>query len=259
MLSQPWDEHDDPDSKDHGANMGPTWVLSAPGVPHVGPMDLAIRGITGFKSMGYNSYPLTKPILLWHGHGNYITQNAGDVIANACLKSGWVIPCLWLLFLLGSHINQANQIAPLIPLVQGKYQWHTSNFLCIIGKYYASIFMEGKDGCWWLVGLCIVSCLWMSNYHSFKVFQRKIYPLVHCSWPGHLWALKSLDMPLEKVHFLVTHPSIYLQGNYGGTPKKTLKFHALIFHYILSNSKFKKCLLPYISMFSTKVQKIYIE
>ena len=32
------------DSKVHGANMGPTWVLSAPGGPHVGPMNLAIRG-----------------------------------------------------------------------------------------------------------------------------------------------------------------------------------------------------------------------
>ena len=32
-----------PDSKDHGANMGPTWVLSAPAGPHIGPMDLAIR------------------------------------------------------------------------------------------------------------------------------------------------------------------------------------------------------------------------
>ena len=32
-----------PDSKVHGANMGPTWVLSAPGVPHVGPMNLAVR------------------------------------------------------------------------------------------------------------------------------------------------------------------------------------------------------------------------
>ena len=30
------------DSKVYGANMGPTWVLSAPGGPHVGPMDLAI-------------------------------------------------------------------------------------------------------------------------------------------------------------------------------------------------------------------------
>ena len=33
-----------PDSKVHGAYMGPTWVLSAPDGPHVGPMNLAIRG-----------------------------------------------------------------------------------------------------------------------------------------------------------------------------------------------------------------------
>ena len=32
-----------PDSKVHGANMGPTWVLSGPDGPHVGPMNLAIR------------------------------------------------------------------------------------------------------------------------------------------------------------------------------------------------------------------------
>ena len=32
-----------PDSKIHGAYMGPTWVLSAPDGPHVGPMNLANR------------------------------------------------------------------------------------------------------------------------------------------------------------------------------------------------------------------------
>ena len=32
-----------PDSKVHGANMGPTWVLSAPDGPHIGAMNLAIR------------------------------------------------------------------------------------------------------------------------------------------------------------------------------------------------------------------------
>ena len=32
-----------PDSKVHGANRGPTWVLSAPDGPHVGPINLAIR------------------------------------------------------------------------------------------------------------------------------------------------------------------------------------------------------------------------
>ena len=35
----------DPDSKVHGANMGPTWVLPAQGGPHVGPRNLAIRDV----------------------------------------------------------------------------------------------------------------------------------------------------------------------------------------------------------------------
>ena len=39
--NDPWECY--PDSKDHGANMGPIWVLSAPDGPHVGPMYLAIR------------------------------------------------------------------------------------------------------------------------------------------------------------------------------------------------------------------------
>ena len=34
-----------PDSKVHVANMGPTWVLSAPDGPHVGPMNFAIREV----------------------------------------------------------------------------------------------------------------------------------------------------------------------------------------------------------------------
>ena len=34
-----------PDNKIHGANMGPTLVLSAPDGPHVGPMKLAIRDV----------------------------------------------------------------------------------------------------------------------------------------------------------------------------------------------------------------------
>ena len=34
-----------PDSKVHGANMGPIWVLSALNGPHVGPMNLAIRSV----------------------------------------------------------------------------------------------------------------------------------------------------------------------------------------------------------------------
>ena len=34
----------DPDSKVHGANMGPIWGQQDPGGPHVGPMNFAIWG-----------------------------------------------------------------------------------------------------------------------------------------------------------------------------------------------------------------------
>ena len=34
------------DSKVHGANMEPTWILSAPDEPHIGPMNLAIKVYT---------------------------------------------------------------------------------------------------------------------------------------------------------------------------------------------------------------------
>ena len=37
--------HINPDNKVHGANTGPTWVLSAPDGPHVGPMNVAIREV----------------------------------------------------------------------------------------------------------------------------------------------------------------------------------------------------------------------
>ena len=36
----------DPDSKVHGANMGPIWGRQDPGGPHIGPMSLAIWGAT---------------------------------------------------------------------------------------------------------------------------------------------------------------------------------------------------------------------
>ena len=35
-----------PDSKVHGAKMGPSWGLSAPGGPNVGPINLVIRALT---------------------------------------------------------------------------------------------------------------------------------------------------------------------------------------------------------------------
>ena len=55
-----------PDSKVHGANMGPTWVLSAPDGPHVRPMNLAIRApITSYRFNNMESVPMS-----WCRHDN---------------------------------------------------------------------------------------------------------------------------------------------------------------------------------------------
>ena len=42
MRKKRWAFDKIPDSKVHGANMGPTWVLSAPDGPYVGSIKLAI-------------------------------------------------------------------------------------------------------------------------------------------------------------------------------------------------------------------------
>ena len=47
----------DPDSKVHGANMGPTWVLSAPDGPHVGPWTLLSRDAASFAHC-HDLYPV---------------------------------------------------------------------------------------------------------------------------------------------------------------------------------------------------------
>ena len=61
-----------PDSKVPGANMVPTWVLSAPDGPHVGPMNLAIRDvfpchdiIMGPVAFGTRGINYKKPYLTW--------------------------------------------------------------------------------------------------------------------------------------------------------------------------------------------------
>ena len=51
-MHHPWDVVCDrtiapvPDSKIHGADMGPTWGRQDPGGSHVGPMNLGIRGVS---------------------------------------------------------------------------------------------------------------------------------------------------------------------------------------------------------------------
>ena len=53
-------KYNTPDSKVHWANMGPTWVLSAPDAPLVGPINLAIRDPIAYLSW-QNEIDLEQP------------------------------------------------------------------------------------------------------------------------------------------------------------------------------------------------------
>ena len=74
---------DIPDNKVHGANMGHSWVLSAPGGPHVGPVNLAIGD--GFW---------------WPGHGIgyagyiyiYVYDNEWAWVVNCLVGHGNILP-----------------------------------------------------------------------------------------------------------------------------------------------------------------------
>ena len=81
-----------PDSKIHGANMGPTWVLSAPDGPHVGPMNPALRvfSLNVFEyAKCYEKVICTKSILL-------ITKFIWDYAMDKKLQTAEF--CVWWLF-----------------------------------------------------------------------------------------------------------------------------------------------------------------
>ena len=63
-----------PDSKVHGANTGPTWVLMAPDGPHFGPMNFAIRvGFTQLiaKPVNKSAPPLWRDPFQWDLYNHY--------------------------------------------------------------------------------------------------------------------------------------------------------------------------------------------
>ena len=52
-----------PDSKVHGANMGPIWGRQDPGVPHVGPMNLTIWDVLVSMYVGCDTSSM--PCVQW--------------------------------------------------------------------------------------------------------------------------------------------------------------------------------------------------
>ena len=96
-----------PDSKDHEANMGPTWVLSAPGGPHVGPINLPIRAkdkMSAALSL-YDGNPLvsrgfpstrashTEHPFKIYSHSVVSSETSGKSDSDDCLTSASLCPC----------------------------------------------------------------------------------------------------------------------------------------------------------------------
>ena len=63
-----------PESKVHGANMGPTWVLSSPDGPHVGSKNLAIRLNSYYILITKNNYQLANAVKINGGNCAKVSQ-----------------------------------------------------------------------------------------------------------------------------------------------------------------------------------------
>ena len=86
LTSEQWfpsERASNPDSKVHGANTGPTRVLSAPGGPHVSPTNPAIRESKKF---------VMEEKVSWNHHGHLIACD-GVIMTSFCchtaLVHGW--------------------------------------------------------------------------------------------------------------------------------------------------------------------------
>ena len=116
-----WTKLNTPDSKVHGANMGPTWVLSAPDGPHVGPMNLAIRDSYSHRQ-GYHYDFKT-----WEDCPYYWPSTQG--IQQLC----WCLCCLvwqslWTNSWVASEMRHLNADGTSL-------QWHMVHFCCVFFWY----------------------------------------------------------------------------------------------------------------------------
>ena len=82
------------DSRVHGANMGPTWVLSAPDEPHVSPMNLAIRArlVCGYK----NALPLMCLVFASHSLRSKMSMKRMVILALTMGDKRWQA-LMWML------------------------------------------------------------------------------------------------------------------------------------------------------------------
>ena len=68
-----WKQHDTPDSKVHGANMGPIWGRQDPGGPHIGPMNFAIWDLATLMNTLWAQYK--ENLIFLHPYALAINQS----------------------------------------------------------------------------------------------------------------------------------------------------------------------------------------
>ena len=113
-----------PDSKVHGANMGLTWVLSAPDGPHVGPMNLVI------VEASRASPSLTCDT------STVITVLADAPTPKLCYQQAWCsqLTCMWFF-----SVSAFVQISNRRPVRKRFHQHHGKIFMCRLKKIIINI------------------------------------------------------------------------------------------------------------------------
>ena len=143
-----------PDSKVHGAKMRPTWVLSAPDGPHVGPMNLAIRdgNLYAWKYCLFIGAPLGYISRCRPRVGVWTDECllSGTFLRKLCLICGWKASLHFKCCPQGpmTQTGQMDLRQSIQEWVQG-WSWRTQNttstMLCTMCSW-----KSGKSWCWWV-------------------------------------------------------------------------------------------------------------
>ena len=152
------------DSQVHVSHLGPTWVLSAPGRPHVGPMNLAIRtvialclsilvrscrwrhGLLTNTIVRMTSYGIVKSVhqrtwywLSWHFNPTYLVNQTQKCCAQMSRQQETKITLAWKesRYQYSSHdgsyrlLSYWPVILPIAPLTTDLQAWCESNWYAL--------------------------------------------------------------------------------------------------------------------------------
>ena len=183
-----------PDSKVHGANMGPIWGWQDPGGPHVGPMNFAIWG---WKPSGRDAYFISQQ-QLWHSF-LYLSlwhHNEATTATTCCNHSDHFIK-------IGYNSNRLFHQVSSIHLIKTKtYKFHHMNiciYIYILCAFWISMCDDkSRNTC-----LCCVH--WQWNAHKWcqlnalqalpvmhLVTSLSFFPAIVCEWRNFLGVAKAL-------------------------------------------------------------------